>query len=272
MVKMTARVQKMLNLKSVDELTSHSTRLPKYVNQVAGYSLLCLVSLLLPALAWAESVGTITHLGGIIRATRADGTSKLLSVKSEIREGDTLKTEEDTYARIKFVDGGEVVLRPGTVFKVDAYAYRPVAEPEHKDNILFSLIKGGLRSVTGLLGKRNPDAFKMNTATATIGIRGTHFGALLCNNDCVNIPTISGHPPENGLHTDTASGSVIISNAAGSIVVPAGSFSFTPGPNVAPKLVPPSQGIQVTMPPAISSNKGNGSGMGTSEGSSCKVE
>ncbi len=272
MVKMTARVQKMLNLKSVDELTSHSTRPSKNASQVAGYTLFCLVGLLLPALAWAESVGTITHLGGIIRATRADGTSKLLSVKSEIMEGDTLKTEEDTFARIKFVDGGEVVLRPETVFKVDAYSYRPVAEPEHKDNILFSLIKGGLRSVTGLLGKRNPDAFKMNTAAATIGIRGTHFGALLCNNDCANIPTVSGQAPGNGLYTDTASGKTIITNAAGSIEVPAGSFSFTPGSNVAPKLVPPSQGIQVTMPPAISSNKGNGSGMGTSDSNSCTVK
>jgi hypothetical protein len=242
------------------------------MRNLINVSLFCLMGILLPALAWAESVGSITHLGGVIRATRADGTSRMLAVKSEVREGDTLLTEKDTFARIKFVDGGEVVLRPETVFKVDAYAYRLVAEPEHKDNILFSLIKGGLRSVTGLLGKRNPDAFKMNTATATIGIRGTHFGALLCNNDCASIPTISGHPPENGLHTDTASGSVIISNAVGSIVVPAGSFSFTPGPNVAPKLVPPSQGIQVTMPPSISNNKGSGSGLGASNSNACIVK
>ena len=235
-------------------------------------SLFCLLGLLLPALAWAEGVGTITHLGGVLRATRADGASRILSVKSEVREGDTLKTEKNTYARIKFVDGGEVVLRPETVFKVDAYAYRPTPEPEHKDNILFSLLKGGLRSVTGLLGKRSPDAFKLNTATATIGIRGTHFGALLCNNDCANIPTVSGQPPENGLHTDTAQGTTIISNGAGSVEVPAGSFSYTPNPNTPPKLVPPSQGIQVTMPPAISNNKANGNGMGSSDSNSCSVQ
>ena len=251
---------------------SHSTRLPKYVNQVAGYSLFCLIGLLLPALAWAESVGTITHLGGIVRATRADGTSKILSVKSEIREGDTLKTEKDTYARIKFVDGGEVVLRPETVFKVDAYVYKPAVAEQHQDNILLSLIKGGLRSVTGLLGKSSPNAFKMNTPTATIRIRGTHFGALLCNNDCANIPTVSGRPPENGLYTDTASGKTVISNAAGSIEVPAGSFSYTAGPNAAPKLVPRSQGAQVTMPPAISNNKGPGNGMGSSGSNSFMVK
>jgi len=230
-----------------------------------------LIGLFLPVSAWAEGVGNITHLGGVLRATRADGVSRILSVKSEVREGDTLKTEKNTFARIKFVDGGEVVLRPDTVFKVDAYSYQPVAAPGHPDNVAFNLVKGGLRSVTGLLGKRSPDAFKMTTPTATIGIRGTHFGALLCNNDCANIPTISGHPPENGLHTDTASGKTVISNAAGSIEVPAGSFSHTPSPNVAPKLVPPSEGIQVTMPPAISSNKASGQGMGASESNSCSM-
>jgi hypothetical protein len=228
--------------------------------------------LLLPALVWAEGVGTVTHLGGVLRATGADGKSRILSVKSEIREGDTLKTEKDTFARIKFVDNGEVVLRPETVFKVDAYSYRPVAEPEHKDNVLFGLVKGGMRSVTGLLGKRSPDAFKVNTATATIGIRGTHFGVLLCNNDCANIPTVSGHAPENGLYTDTASGKTVISNAAGTVEVPAGSFSYTANAHTSPKLVPPAQGIQVTMPPAISNNKSNGSGIGSSDSNACKVE
>ena len=91
-------------------------------------SLFFLIALFLPTLACAEVVGTITHLGGILRVTRADGTSKLLSVKSEIQEGDTLKTEKDTFARIKFVDGGEVVLRPVTVLKVEAYLYKPVPD------------------------------------------------------------------------------------------------------------------------------------------------
>lgn len=240
------------------------------VRNLRSVKLFCLIGLLLPVMAWAEAVGAVTHLGGLLRATSEDGKSRLLSVKSEVREGDTLNTEKNTFARIKFVDGGEVVLRPETVFKVESYSYNPAAA--NGDNIAFDLLKGGLRSVTGLLGKRSPKAFKMNTKTATIGIRGTHFGALLCNNDCANIPTVSGQVPGNGLHTDTASGKTIISNAAGSIEVPAGSFSYTPSPAVAPRLVPPSQGIQVTMPPSISSNKASGQGMGASDSNACSVK
>lgn len=260
-----ARRENRVENPSVDEML---TNLAKRASQAVAHGLFCLGCLLFSASAWAGSVGSITHLSGVLLAVRADGANKLLSVKSDVMEGDTLKTEKNTFARIKFVDGGEVVLRPETVFKVDAYNYNSAPEQKNRDNILFSLIKGGLRSVTGMLGKRNPERFKMNTSTATIGIRGTHFGVLLCNNDCANIPTISGLPPENGLHTDTAQGSTIVSNAAGSIEVPAGTFSHTPGPTVPPKLVPPSQGIQVTMPTSISSNKTTGSDL--QDSNACK--
>lgn len=212
-------------------------------------SLFCLIGLVFPALCWAEAVGNVTHLGGILHATQPDGTSRMLSVKSEIMEGDTLKTEKSTYARIKFVDGGDVVLRPETVFKVNAYSYRPVPEQAHPDKFQFDLLKGGVRSVTGQGGKRSPTAFQMNTSSAILGVRGTDFGALLCNNDCGNIPTVSGKPPENGLYTDTAQGTTVVHNAAGSVEVPAGTYSYVAGPNAAPKLVPSSTGVQVTIPP-----------------------
>lgn len=232
---------------------------------------ICLICLLLPVAAWAEGVvGSITHLSGVLFAARADGTKKMLSVKSEVLEGDTLKTEVDTYARIKFTDGGEVVLRPETVFKVETYGYS--TDQQQQDNFLMSLVKGGLRSVTGMIGKRNPERFQMKTTTATIGIRGTHFGALLCNNDCANIQTVSGQPPGNGLHTDTAQGTTVVSNAAGSVEVPAGAFSYTPGPTMPPVLVPPSEGIQVTMPTSISANKATGSGLGSSDSNACTVK
>lgn len=259
----------MTNLINADEISCRLARVHRYI---FGFCMTCL--LLLPAMVLAEVVGKVTHLGGVLRATHSDGVSRLLSVKSEIMEGDTLKTEENTYARIKFIDGGEIVLRPETVLKVDTYVFKTVSSPENKDSIVLNLAKGGLRSVTGLLGKRSPNAFQLKTETATIGIRGTHLGALLCNfdYDCANIPTVSGKPPEIGLHTDTAQGTIIISNKAGSIESPAGTFSYTPGFNIAPRLVPPSQGIQVTMPPSISSNKASGKGMGSNDGNACKVD
>ena len=87
-----------------------------------GLRRLVAVALVLFALPAFAGVGIITHLSGVLTAKRADGTSKVLGIKSEVEQGDTLTTEADTYARIKFVDGAEVVLRPGTQFKIEKYA------------------------------------------------------------------------------------------------------------------------------------------------------
>jgi len=126
------------------------------------------------ALAFAAQVaGTVTHLSGPLIAKKPDGTIKVLSTKSQVEEGDTLITEKDTYARIKFVDNSEMTLRPGTQMKIDSFSFDE-DKPE-KDSAAFNLVKGGLRAITGTLGKRNKERFGMNTPTATIGIRGTIF-------------------------------------------------------------------------------------------------
>ena len=218
----------------------------------------------------AGPVGKVTHLSGVLTAKRIDGTTKLISVKSDVQEGDTLSTERDTYARVKFADGGEVVLRPGSQLKIDAYSFDR-AKPE-ADNILVSMLKGGMRAVTGLVGKRNRDAVSFGAVTATIGIRGTHFGALICQNDCGGVPTVSGKPPENGLHLDVADGAIVVKNAAGQQVITTGQFGFVQSANSLPVVVPPSQGIQVTMPTSISQNKASGRGVGKANENECAVQ
>jgi len=232
--------------------------------------LLAVAGTLSGAVQAANVVGQVTHLSGTLIAKRADGTTKVFSVKSEVEEGDTLSTEQDTYARIKFVDGGELVLRPGTQLKVAAYSFNR-AKPA-ADNVFLNMLKGGMRAVTGLIGKRNHNAVSYGAVTATIGIRGTHFGALICQNDCGGIPTVSGKPPENGLHLDVASGAIVVRNAAGQQVINAGQFGFVQSANTAPVIVPPSQGIQVTMPSSISQNNSSGRGIGKANSSECTVQ
>lgn len=210
------------------------------------------------ASAWAgdAAVGSVTHLSGTFAVQRADGSAKVLSVKSEVREGDLLSTEDETYARIKFVDGSEVVLRPNTQFKVEKFSFND-ADPGN-DNAFFSLLKGGMRAVSGVIGKRSRDKVGYSTAVATIGIRGTNLGALFCNSDCGGIPSASGTSPANGLHVDVSSGAIVLTNPAGSQQFSAGQFGYVAHPNSPPILVPPGQGFQVTMPQSIAANGAQG--------------
>jgi hypothetical protein len=139
-------------------------------------SLLCAALLLGAGGAWAaQVVGVVAHLSGPLLDRKADGSVKVLGLKSEVENGDTLVSEKNTYAQIRFVDNSEITLKPGTTFRIENFNY-DAGKPE-ADSAAFNLVKGGLRSITGLLGKRNKEKFSMKTPSATIGIRGTTFVA-----------------------------------------------------------------------------------------------
>lgn len=124
--------------------------------------------------AWAtQAVGTVINLSGPLLAKKQDGTVKVLAQKSSVEQGDTLVSEKNTYARIKFVDNSEITLRPNSQFKIESFSFNE--EKPENDSAFFKLVKGGLRAVTGQLGKRSKERFGLNTPTATIGIRGTIF-------------------------------------------------------------------------------------------------
>lgn len=222
-----------------------------------------IVPLLLLALfsleAWS-AVATVANLSGTLSVRKPDGTIKILSQKSEVDAGDVLTTEKDSYARIKFSDGGEVTISPSSRLKVDNYGFD--AEAPEKDNFVFSLVKGGLRSLTGLIGKRgNRDAYKLNTTVATIGIRGTHFRLLLCQADC-------GGNLSDGLHINVINGIINASNNAGDLDYGAGQFGFVGSLDTKPILVPDDPGL----PPIETTHEGIGgeSGADTS-GAGCFV-
>lgn len=123
--------------------------------------------------AWAGD-GTVQQIAGTISVQKPDGSVRTLNRQSEVDKGDTLNTEKDSYVQVKFADGGVVTLKPNTRLKIENYNFD--AKEPTKDSSTLSLLKGGLRMISGLIGHRgNADAFKANTATATIGVRGTTF-------------------------------------------------------------------------------------------------
>ncbi|MCG2583035.1 FecR domain-containing protein [Massilia sp. TS11] len=268
----------------------------------ATKALIFLAAALLTQLALAAQVaGTITRLSGPLLAKKADGTAKILTVKSEVEEGDTLVTEKNTYAQVKFVDNSEITLKPATTFKVENFAY-DAGKPD-ADSAAFNLIKGGLRSVTGALGKRNKEKFAMKTPAATIGIRGTTFTAdfipgeatataalqnwlrasVAMNGDQLpagvvplqlaqaNPPPSGGLPP--GLHVGVFDGAISLTNRGGTQNFNAGQFGYTPSINQPPVIVPSNPGLQFNPPPSFNSSPGQNSSnkSGGKQGVDCEV-
>jgi hypothetical protein len=143
--------------------------------------------------------------GGLSAKAYAGGTRELKSGDA-IYEGDTLSTGDNDYAIIVFRDRSRVSLQSNTDFRVDELKYDEKKKESH--SALFSLLKGGLRTVTGLIGKFSPQKYRMRTAVATIGIRGTGYD-LLCTGPCVSGGDKSSTPKEGeGLWANVWSGKI----------------------------------------------------------------
>ena len=216
--------------------------------KTTAISLFATTLLLLATVALASTAATVTHLSGPLAARKAHGAVKVVSVGSKIDEGDTVLTEKRTYARLKFNDGSEVTLKPNSQFKIEKYSYDQ-AKPKD-DAGSFNLIKGGLRTITGEIGKRgNQDSYQMKTPTATIGIRGTIYDAHFCQGDsCGSI--------KPGLYLAVSNGSVVITNSGGSqttLQVKAGQYVYVQSPTSAPVVLPAKPDIPFNPPPSVGS-------------------
>jgi hypothetical protein len=218
----------------------------------------------------AVGAGTLTHVSGTVTARKDDGSSRLVGVRSQVHPGETISTAADTFARMKFTDGTEVVLRPESRMKIEAFSYDERAP--QSDSAVFNLLKGGLRSISGLIAKRNNQNVRYVSPTATVGIRGTHLGMQHCDGDCSNLPTPSGNALPDGTHVDVLSGAVVVVNSAGTIRLESGQFGFVPLGGGIAQIVPPNQGFRVTMPPNISAPApaDGGRGVGSSGADQCR--
>lgn len=167
--------------------------------------------------AWADT-GAVSQLSGTLSVKKPDGTVRILSQKSEIRAGDTLSTERDSYAQIRFSDGGQITLKPNTAVRLDQFRF--AQDKPQEDAFAVRLLKGGLRAVTGGLGKRSKDKYEMSTETATVGIRGTTFSV----DDCVNGREGECARLQRAVYVGVSDGEIVVRNAQGELGLGAGQF------------------------------------------------
>ena len=249
------------------------SRRPIATRSMLAGAMLWLVLMSISLHAFAQVAGTVTQLSGPMMAKKADGKVKILSLKSEVEAGDTLVTEKNTYALVKFIDNSEITLKPSTTFVVEQFAYQ--ADQPDGDRASFNLVKGGLRSLSGLLGKRSKEKFSLKTPVATIGIRGTFFIAEyvapstpVSTAAASTVPT-PARPP--GLYVQVLDGLIHVTNPAGTSNFSAGQFGYTPNFRQPPVLLPSNPGIPFTPPPMFNSSIGP-SASNTTPGKSNNVD
>jgi hypothetical protein len=191
----------------------------------------------------ALGAGQVTQISGTLSARKADGSVRILSQRSQVENGDTINTERDSYAQIRFDDGAQITLKPNTAVKIENFKF--AEDKPQEDSFLYSLVKGGLRAVTGIVGKRSKDKYELGTATATIGIRGTTFSADDCTGnressaDCARL--------DAAVYIGVADGDVVVRNVQGELGLSAGQFGLISS-NQRPLFLSTDPGLQFTPP------------------------
>ena len=192
-----------------------------------------LILLSAPGLALAQAgrfllaVGDVAVARGQAEIRAATGTP--------VQSGDTIRVGPASNAQIRMTDESIVGLRPDTVFRIDAYEYSGQAEPRS----IFSLLKGGFRTVTGAIGRlHNRERYAVRTPTATIGIRGTHYTVVHCDNDCGGADR---GPIANGTYGGVTDGRIEVVNQTGEHEFAANTFFYVASAGTAPQnlIAPP---------------------------------
>lgn len=183
----------------------------------------------------AADAGQVIFATGSVMAERTPPVA--LAKGDAVLVDDTVATGEASRAQLLMVDGAKIALRPNSRLRIEEYAYPggAAAMPGQAvvttsaDRSVTSLLKGGFRTITGVIGKDYEQSYEVRTPVGVLGIRGTDYAAVFCRGDCGWAPGVSAAAPvEDGLYLGVTVGIIFFRNEVGDIELRAGEFAFIP--------------------------------------------
>ena len=188
--------------------------------RILGVLLLALSGAFASAEVLAQAAARILFASGNVSITAANGTTRPAQRNGDLASGDAIATGPNSWAQLRFSDGALTSLQPDTNFRIDDYRYQ--GRPDGSERGFFSLLKGAMRTVTGAIGHGSQrNNYRVDTPTATIGIRGTEYLASLAN----------------GLTVSVGNGRVALLNDAGELVLGPGQTGFVRDRRTLPSVV-----------------------------------
>jgi len=180
---------------------------------------LATVLALLPALAAAD--GAVTAIEG--KAALERGAQTLNVVEAlPVQAGDTLTVRAQSKVQLQFDDDSLYSVPGAAVLRVDAFEF-PKQGP---GKAVYTLVDGGLRAITGRIGKNAQDVYELHSDLATITVKGSAYTAVRCRKSC------AGAAP--GLYVRAEKGLITLTNGAGTLTLRPGEIGYVLSPESAP--------------------------------------
>ena len=174
---------------------------------------------------WAA--GNIETVTGEASITNRDGQPRTAVKGDRVVEGDTLATGAAAELILVTDDSGVLAIRPMSRLIIEKYEITGT----DKDTVALKLLRGALRSITGWISKTAPRNYRVTTATATIGIRGT-------DHETVVVEGGSGAATDSGTFDRVYSGETALETEQGSLFLKSGQTGQATDSGRLPQLLP----------------------------------
>lgn len=145
------------------------------MNRIAFYAATAALALCAAIPAWAdEEIGVVyeREFRGA-EGTRTNGETRELRWNGPVFSEETVTTGPDAHTELQFIDQTHLSVGANSQVVLDSFVYDP---SQSTGDAVITFGKGVFRFVTGDMNK---DAYKLNTPSATLAIRGTIFQLLI---------------------------------------------------------------------------------------------
>src|SRR6267143_321847 len=190
-----------------------------------------------PVCAQGTEAGRFLSVVGDVRVGREGAAQRAAQRAAKFYEGESIVTAAGSLSQLRMTDGALMSVRGDTEIKMERFSY--AGEKDRNASFFMSVLKGGLRTITGVIGRQNRERYRITTATVTLGVRGTDF-------EIVHVPQpIASREVPAGTYNRVYEGMTSIQNRAGIALLVSRdqtAFAALQG-NVAPVLVPPPAAI-----------------------------
>lgn len=166
----------------------------------------------------AGSVAAVDFTEGQAVARSPSGQERPLAKGDGIARGDSVITGAGR-VQLRFLDEGYLSIYANTEFLIEDYFY--AGQADGTESAAFRLVHGGIRALTGAIGKANRDNYSVTTNIGTIGIRGTGYTASM----------------GDGMSASVSEGAIALTNRAGELLVRPGQTGFMSSADAPPVLV-----------------------------------
>jgi len=127
-----------------------------------------------------------TQPAGIVKAvTKKDtfiirnGKTLAATPEMKIMSGDVIKTGPTGSIGLIFLDDTVLSMGPETEFAIEDFLFSPV---DNKFSFVAKIIRGTLSFLSGQIAKLSPSSVRLETPSATIGMRGTYVLVKVAGN------------------------------------------------------------------------------------------